>query len=596
MNPYNQNVVSNENDNNQPNEELSNLEDKFQNSFRFMQKPKNSNPITKRSNRRKSRRTLRKRMVYKNPINILKNGWLKVSSYIFRNPNKYPQIGLPDGSNIEIPTNRNGFRINETYDPNKKPPNFPPSRYYFWFRLSGKNFYYSTGKNDINVLGSISAINILETYKESDIGLRRCFRILDRERKEWRLCAKTKKEKAAWICVIKTMLGYKKIRECKAKKSGKGAGKGDAGGDEVNQPTVITRKVQTPVILIPLPSKKCNEDWDYINKGQDWNCECSEGKEQSPINLPPRHHSIISPIKPIFSFNEVKAKKETTTSDGQHKTNKILSIKNKNNALRIKHKYFGKAITLDGGLYTAEEIVFHTPSEHTIDGRRFEMEMQVIFYGQNKGAIAKQVVLSFLFKRKAGVYNKFIDDLDFFNLPNSITKRRPLLNNIFIPKIFYNANYGDVALMKEFSFYTYQGSLTQPPCSERTINYVAAKPIKLGSSALQMFQEAIRIPDKISSTGEVISSNIPPENHRITQPLNGRAVFYYDKKKFCNNGIKKPSIEFGYNRGRKKVKGHYEKVLKKMTEYYYVNGPMPSGLPGAYVVSPQEAIGINNDN
>jgi len=576
MNPYDQNTVSNEN-NNQSNNELSNLEDKFQNSYRFMQKPKNSVPKKSKLNRRRGRRSLRKRKVYKNPINILKSGWLKVSSDIFRNTGKYPRIGMPDGYDVEIPINRRGFRINETYDPSKKSPNFPPSRYYFWFRLSGKNFYYSTGKKDINVLGSIAAINILETYKETEMGYRRCFRILDRERKEWRLCAKTKNEKKAWICVIKTMLGYKRIKECKVKKSVKGAG--PAGGDEVvMKPTVITRKVQTPVILIPLPSKKCNEDWDYANKGQDWNCECSEGKEQSPINLPPRHHSIISPIKPIFSFNEVKAKKKCTTSDGQHKTNKILSIKNKNNALRIKHKYFGKAITLDGGLY--------------------KMEMQVIFYGQSKGAIAKQVVLSFLFKRKAGVYNKFIDDLDFFNLPNSVTKRRPLLNNIFIPKIFYNANNEDVAMMKDFSFYTYQGSLTQPPCSERTINYVAAKPIKLGSSALQMFQEAIRIPDKISSTGEVISSNRPPENYRITQRLNGRAIFYYDKKKFCNNGIskKKISASMVLGGGRNRVKGHYEKVLKKMTNYYYVNGPMPSGLPGAYVVSPQEALGTNENN
>jgi hypothetical protein len=36
--------------------------------------------------------------------------------------------------------------------------------------------------------------------------------------------------------------------------------------------------------------------------------------------------------------------------------------------------------------------------------------------------------------------------------------------------------------------------------------------------------------------------------------------------------------------------GHYEKVVKSNTEYFYVDGNDPSGLPGAYVVSKSEAL------
>jgi len=179
--------------------------------------------------------------------------------------------------------------------------------------------------------------------------------------------------------------------------------------------------------------------------------------------------------------------------------------------------------------------------------------------------------------------------LDYFNLPTPATKKRPLLNNIFIPKILYNSDYEDAFLFRPFSFYTYHGSLTRPPCSERTIVYVAADPIRLGSTALHLFQEAIRIPDVMTPKGDIISNNLPAENNRLTQPLNGRAIFYYDHILFCGKDklLKK----------KKKIKkiGHYEKVLKKLTEYYYVNGPKPSGLPGAYVVPRSEAMGDYND-
>ena len=81
---------------------------------------------------------------------------------------------------------------------------------------------------------------------------------------------------------------------------------------------------------------------------------------------------------------------------------------------------------MDGGVYYAEEIVFHTPSEHTIKGKKYDMEMQVIHYGQSQGDIAKQIVLSFLFEKTPGRYNQFIEDLNVFDLPNPTSPVRDL--------------------------------------------------------------------------------------------------------------------------------------------------------------------------
>ena len=242
-------------------------------------------------------------------------------------------------------------------------------------------------------------------------------------------------------------------------------------------------------------------------------------------------------------------------------------------------------MTLDGSVYFAEEIVFHTPAEHTINGKRFDMEMQIIHYGKTKGDIAKQVVLSFLFEKQPGASNQFIDSLDFYNLPSPTNKVRNLKEPLFVPKIFYTENDKEYPIMKPYSFYTYQGSISNPPCTQRTINFVASQPIKIGTTAFQLFQEAIRMPDLIDNKGNIIQSPVLPENNREIQPLNGRAVFFYDHVKYCGlDAIKK----------NEKKKGHYEKIIKKKVDYFFVNGVNPSGLPGAFVVTPKEALGNNN--
>ncbi len=39
--------------------------------------------------------------------------------------------------------------------------------------------------------------------------------------------------------------------------------------------------------MIPKPSRFCNDGWDYNEKGDDWECKCSEKESltQSPINI-----------------------------------------------------------------------------------------------------------------------------------------------------------------------------------------------------------------------------------------------------------------------------------------------------------------------
>ena len=129
--------------------------------------------------------------------------------------------------------------------------------------------------------------------------------------------------------------------------------------------------------------------------------------------------------------------------------------------------------------------------------------------------------------------------------------------------------------MKPVSMYTYQGSLTAPPCTERTIHYVVANPIPIAHAVVTMLKEALRTDD---------NQNVDDiANIRETQPLNDRTVFFYDA-----SNCRTPK----YFEPKEQKTGHYEKVPKQVTEYFYVNGDEPSGIPDSFVVSENEAKGI----
>lgn len=240
----------------------------------------------------------------------------------------------------------------------------------------------------------------------------------------------------------------------------------------------------------------------------------------------------------------------------------------------------GKLITIDGSIYTAEEIVIHTPSEHKINGKVYDMEISIIHYGVSQGDIAKHATLNFLFERSPGSKNPFLEDLNYFSLPSPLHERVDIQDEIYINKLNTDEeNMGEIISMEPFTFYTYQGSLSFPPCTENTIAYVASKPLKIGSTALQLFQEATRVPDLSDERGNIIVSNWKPETARRTQPINGRPIFHH-KPHDCFKP-KKPEPD----------PGHYEKIRKTGVDYFYVNNMIPSGLPNAIVVSEDEAKG-----
>lgn len=517
-----------------------------------------------------------------NTAKMSAEGWLKISSTEFQNLVKFPPIEI-NGNKFNVEVDRRNFRINTLFNQKKEQEKDPKrTNLDFYFRLVNNLIYYTINKKDVNMLGSIDIVSVKEkTFflpgQESDS---LCFQVKDHENNEWDLCAEDKKTASNFICKIRTSLG----ESCDVNSNNS-----SKGNNNINKTKIETETYQ-PIIVVPIPAKECNNNWDYNLKGNDWECGCQEGIEQSPIDIPEIENIIESPVTPYFTFNTILAKNPVRSIDGELKTKENLKVQYYKNAIRVFHNNIGKIVTLDGSVYIGEEIVFHTPAEHKINGREMDMEMQIIYYGRSKGDIAKQVVLSFLFEQRPGIYNKFLEDLDIFNLPNDSQPEKDLQNNLYVPKVFYNVDDDSEIDMatKPFSFYTYQGSLTMPPCSEGTIHYVVSDPIPIGSVVIQLFKEAL----KKSNT----SDNGILENNRKIQALNGRKVFFYDKDKYDTNTAI-PQIK----PSRVSVPGHYERIKREKTYYQWVNNSEPSKFPGAMLVPNKEVqrilnYGKNNKN
>lgn len=504
-------------------------------------------------------------------LGIVMNDWMRISNTAFNDVNKFPSLVRPDYLKEKLKFDSAFFRTNEYFKKKTyNDPNYPPSRYHFWFRYTDKNLYYSTNPKDMNVLDSIPLRAITAVSQNDDDIYSDCL-IIEADTVKWNVCNEDFNIKIKWFCQLKKDMGVDE-EDCHSLVLQNIA------------PTVVETKVTEPIILIPLPSTECNEKWSYKEKGSDWECDCQEGKEQSPIDLPDSNSAILSPVKPVFFYEVAPCVLKDDSPDGEFKNGDKINIKYNNGYLRIKHPNFGQAVTLDGVIYKAQEVRFHTPSEHTIKGKSFGLEIEIIHHGQTPGAIQKHLVLSVLYNSYPGVYNKFLDDLDPFNLPNPLNNSKDLVNDLHINKLFYNTDEDGYMQMKDFDFFTYQGSMTAPPCTENTIRIVVSTPLKLSTTILYLLKEAIKVPDSIDSNGNVVVNNEVATNNRKTQALHGRKVYFYNSPNKTPDVPVKPKTE-------PKGQGHYEKVQKKYTSYYHVSTDKPSGLPGSFVVPESEATG-----
>lgn len=210
--------------------------------------------------------------------------------------------------------------------------------------------------------------------------------------------------------------------------------------------------------------------WDYSKYGPehwgDISGACKTGLSQSPINIIPAESSELNSVYEINFEEDVHT--DAKIYDNGHSI-KVVPSK-------------GGKITLQGKVYKLIQFHFHGRSEHTIDGRQYDMVVHMVHQASDKTLAVVAV---------------------FYEVGQK---------NIFIQKIIENV--GKVVeidpqelLPKDVSrYYHYVGSLTTPPCSENVQWYILKDTDTISSEQLKKFRKFYE------------------DNERPVQPINSRHI------------------------------------------------------------------------
>jgi len=149
----------------------------------------------------------------------------------------------------------------------------------------------------------------------------------------------------------------------------------------------------------------------------------------------------------------------------------------------------GSYLGVDGERYKLEQFHFHSPSEHTVDGRSFAMELHFV----HEGVDGEVAVVSVLIDE--GAHNAAFDSM-WRDLPDRADPRQRSRTRIEVADL----------LPVDRRYYAYRGSFTTPPCTEGVRWFVMRQPVSLSAAQIATFREVIY------------------GNNRPVQPLNGRAI------------------------------------------------------------------------
>ncbi len=220
--------------------------------------------------------------------------------------------------------------------------------------------------------------------------------------------------------------------------------------------------------------------------------ECSIGRKQSPVDL------IRADITQV---TENKLKFEYTTNP--------LSISN--NGHTVKVNVANGNVKIGATAYSLLQFHMHAPSEHTINGHHYPLEIHFV-HGTPDGKLAVVGVFA-----KIGGANWALQKV-LDNTPDTLQDVAPE-GITFNPVDLVPAH----SLPATSSFFTYSGSLTTPPCTEGVQWYVLKTPIEISAEQLALYQEKY-LAGANKAAADAGLPSVSEDGNRWVQPLNGRIV------------------------------------------------------------------------
>jgi carbonic anhydrase len=210
---------------------------------------------------------------------------------------------------------------------------------------------------------------------------------------------------------------------------------------------------------------------------------CDQGAEQSPIDLSPTvlrddRNVALRNLPPIdFRYDAVP-----------------FVAHNNGHTVEVRPDG-GGAIRIGGRRFDLQQLHFHAPAEHTLEGgAEFPIEMHLV----HRAASGHLAVIGVLIRR--GAANETLQPV-WDDLPAQAGEEVAPAALLELPDL----------LPADRRSYRYDGSLTTPPCTEGVLWHVLREPIEMSNEQIDAFTD-------------VLAASCCRRNHRPVQDLGGRRV------------------------------------------------------------------------
>ncbi|XP_023527587.1 alpha carbonic anhydrase 7-like [Cucurbita pepo subsp. pepo] len=229
-------------------------------------------------------------------------------------------------------------------------------------------------------------------------------------------------------------------------------------------------------------SKKGPTRWGEIKK--EW-AMCNNGDMQSPIDLSSKR------VKVVKSLGQLKRKYKPS----------MAILKNRGHDITIKWEGDAGSIEINGTNYVLQQAHWHSLSEHTLNGRSYDLEVHLVHQSSNPDAKYPIAVVGVFYK--IGRPDAFLGKMSrkIKELGEEKEKKAGRIDPRGIK-------------MGGEKYYRYMGSLTVPPCTEGVIWNINKKVQTVSREQVSLLRSAVH--------------DSAERNARPIQPHNGRHVDLYD--------------------------------------------------------------------
>uniref|UniRef100_A0A2K5NB79 Receptor-type tyrosine-protein phosphatase gamma n=1 Tax=Cercocebus atys TaxID=9531 RepID=A0A2K5NB79_CERAT len=259
------------------------------------------------------------------------------------------------------------------------------------------------------------------------------------------------------------------------------------------------------------------------------------GHHQSPVDILDQHARVGEEYQEL----------QLDGFDNESSNKTWMKNTGKTVAILLKDDYFVSGAGLPGR-FKAEKVEFHwghsngsAGSEHSIDGRRFPVEMQIFFYNPDdfdsfQTAISENRIIGAMaiFFQVSPRDNSALDPI-IHGLKGVVHHEKETFLDPFVLRDLLPASLG--------SYYRYTGSLTTPPCSEIVEWIVFRRPVPISYHQLEAFYSIFTTEqqDHVKSV-EYLRNNFRPQQRlhdRVVSKSAVRDAWNHDVTDFLENPL-----------------------------------------------------------